>query len=250
MTADIRVMTYNIHKGMDFFGSRNITQGIKTAIQRVNPDVVFLQEVIGASQLVKHRLDPWPSTAQFEFLADSIWPHFAYGKNAVYSDRDHGNAILSRYPIIFNERIDVSTNRFEKRGLLHAVCEIPRSDRQLDLICVHNDLLEIGRNRQIHALVQRITASVNKDRPLIVAGDFNDWRQSSSKRLKSMLPVQEAHHKVHGHYARTFPVFFPMLPLDRIYYMNLTAVDAQTHLGSPWGSLSDHAALQADFRFL
>ncbi len=45
-------------------------------------------------------MPPEELDSQFAFLADEIWPHFAYGKNAIYSAGHHGNAILSKHPIL------------------------------------------------------------------------------------------------------------------------------------------------------
>ena len=61
----------------------------------------------------------------YEFLADSIWPQFAYGRNAVYPKGHHGNAVLSKFPIVRYENHDVSIGGPEKRGLLHCVLRVP-----------------------------------------------------------------------------------------------------------------------------
>jgi endonuclease/exonuclease/phosphatase family metal-dependent hydrolase len=67
----------------------------------------------------------WPSMSQYEFLADSMWSDFAYGRNAVYPDGHHGNALLSKYPIRHHRNLDVSITGPERRGLLHCVLDVP-----------------------------------------------------------------------------------------------------------------------------
>jgi endonuclease/exonuclease/phosphatase family metal-dependent hydrolase len=67
----------------------------------------------------------WPPVPQYEFLADSIWPQYAYGKNVVYPHGDHGNAVMSKYPILYHRNHDASVEGPEKRGLLHCVLHIP-----------------------------------------------------------------------------------------------------------------------------
>src|SRR5687767_3184071 len=119
MANEFRVLSYNIHKGFSM-DRRLVLSAIKEAIQSTKAEIVFLQEVIGEHSKHAKRVSDWPEDSHFEFLADSIWEHFAYGKNAVYTEGHHGNAILSRRPITFWENIDISNNRLERRGLLHA----------------------------------------------------------------------------------------------------------------------------------
>ncbi len=90
-TNELRVCSYNIHKGFSTTRIRYLLEEIRHAIQLVNADLVFLQEVVG-----KHRSRSNFQASQFEFLADSVWPHFAYGKNSIFQDGHHGNAILSK----------------------------------------------------------------------------------------------------------------------------------------------------------
>jgi signal transduction histidine kinase len=74
----------------------------------VAADVVFLQEIHGEHKGHQANLQDWPNEAQFEYLADSIWHHHAYGKNAVYPEGHHGNAILSKYPIKRWDNLDLT----------------------------------------------------------------------------------------------------------------------------------------------
>ena len=110
----LQVLSYNIHKGFSS-GNRNfVLHQIREAIRTVRADLVFLQEVLGEHREHQRKYSAhWERDSQFEFLADEVWPHFAYGKNAIYTSGHHGNAILSRYPFTFFENIDISTNRME-----------------------------------------------------------------------------------------------------------------------------------------
>lgn len=190
----------------------------------------------------------WPLQSQFEFLADELWPHYAYGKNAVYSAGHHGNAILSKFPVISWENIDISTNRVEKRGLLHAVVEVPGHKQPLHAINVHLGLLEGERARQLRFICERIESHVPHGHPLVLAGDFNDWRVRASETLRRSLEVQEAFLKLNGTHARTFPSWMPALRLDRIYYRGLTAHTARCLASRPWNELSDHVALYVEMK--
>lgn len=246
----LRVVSYNIHKGFSSGNRKFILNKMRDALHKIHPDVVLLQEVLGHHEAHKKKIDAWPSQPQFEFLAHELWPHFAYGKNAVYSNGHHGNAILSKYPFRFFENIDISTNRLEKRGLLHGVVEVPGKRTPLHVICVHLGLLEAERKHQVTRLCNRIESHIPHHEPLVIGGDFNDWRQRASNSLQKKLEVHEAFMSVHGEHARTFPSWLPALRLDRIYYRGLNVKSAQCLNNHPWNDLSDHAALIAEMTML
>ena len=250
--------SYNIHKGFSTGNHRFILNNMRSALRSVHPDLVFLQEVQGQNDRHSRRVKNWPAQPQFEFLAHELWPHFAYGKNAIYSSGHHGNAILSKYPFSFSENIDISTNSIEKRGLLHGIIDIPRMGshsqgtkilRRLHVICVHLGLIEAERTEQINRLCARIVSHVPSDEPLVIGGDFNDWRNKVSGALCQALDLREAFEQWDGVHARTFPIWFPALRLDRIYYRGFKVKGARCLKGVPWRGLSDHAALVAELMF-
>src|SRR5690348_17238860 len=105
MPTSLKVLTYNIHKGFSTTRLRFVLHDIKTAINTLNPDLIFLQEIQGEHIKRATRIKKWPELTQFEFLAEAFWPHHAYGKNAIYKSGHHGNAILSKYPVIAWENI-------------------------------------------------------------------------------------------------------------------------------------------------
>lgn len=236
----MRVLSYNIHKGMSSDRRRFVLPPIRQAVRRLGADLVFLQEVQGRHE---QRLEP-----QFEFLADEIWPHYAYGKNAVYASGHHGNAILSRFPIVLHENIDISTTRLESRGLLHAVIDWQEGGRRIPLhaICVHLGLREVDRRSQLERLCARIQSHVPPEVPLVIGGDFNDWRLRATSILMNRLEAREAFLLLHGEHARTFPVWLPALKLDRIYCRGLEIQSASCLTGMRWRALSDHAPVIAD----
>ena len=246
----IRVLSYNIHKGFSILNRKFVLRQIRDAIRLVKADIVFLQEVIGHHSAHAEANGDWPNQSQFEFLADSVWSHYAYGKNAVYSEGHHGNAILSQYPIVHWENESLSTNPFEQRGVLHAVVKIPELESNLDCLCVHLDLFQRGRIQQLEWLAQRIARMVHPTQPFLICGDFNDWRESATDLMLRSIQAQEAFETLGGRSPRTFPSFLPLLRLDRMYFRGLSAVDAQTLTGSPWKKLSDHAALYGEFVLL
>jgi endonuclease/exonuclease/phosphatase family metal-dependent hydrolase len=242
---DLHVATYNIHKGLSQFSRRVVLHELRERLREVGADIVFLQEVIGRHARHATRFREWPEASQYEFLADSVWSEFAYGRNAVYDHGDHGNAILSRFPIVAAENQDVSSHPFESRGLLHCEVRVPATRITLHCVCVHFALYEHGRRQQLHALVERIVELVPEGAPLIVAGDFNDWRNRAGHRLAAELGLAEVFRDSRGRPARSFPARLPVFRLDRIYVRGLSVYHAQVHHGHPWSRISDHAMLTA-----
>lgn len=245
--ANLRVFSYNIHKG--FSGGKTFTlHQMRGELHDLQPDLLFLQEVLGHHRGYRTRIPNWPDVPQSEFLAHGLWPHYAYGKNAVYTKGHHGNAILSKYPILYYENIDISYNQLEQRGLLHTVIRLSEHLPLLHAICLHLNLLEKDRMLQLQVLANRIKNTVPAGDLLIIAGDFNDWRVRATTLLHTQLEVREVFQTLHGRHARTFPSAFPRLPLDRIYYRGFAPVSAKCLRHHPWNFLSDHAAIEADLK--
>lgn len=248
--TSIKILTYNIHKGFSASNLRFILHDIKNSLRHIDADVVFLQEIHGDRNITKNRFDDWPNNNQFEFLADEVWPHHAYGKNAIYKSGNHGNAILSKYPFIKWENIDVSIMKSASRSLLHGTIQIPDSEKKIHVICVHLGLFERERENQISTLSKRISSHVPADEPLIIAGDFNDWRGRAEHYLHDNLNVKEVFKDGHGAHAPTFPAWFPVLSMDRIYFRGLEVIDDSYLHGQPWRRLSDHTPLMAEFKLI
>jgi len=239
----LTIATYNIHKGFSHFNRRVVMHGLRDRLRELDADVVFLQEAQGEHTRHAERFHNYPAGAQHEFLAEEVWPHHAYGKNAVYESGHHGNAILSRYPIIESRNKDVSAHRFESRGLLH--CEIDLEGRRVYCLCVHFGLFAKGRRAQTRMLVEHVQAGIPADAPLVIAGDFNDWQNQTSHTLAAELGVHDAFHLHRGGVARSYPAGLPLFRLDRIYVRGFEVQHSHVHVGGVWQRLSDHAALSA-----
>jgi endonuclease/exonuclease/phosphatase family metal-dependent hydrolase len=241
----IKVLTVNIHKGFTSFNRRFMLHELREAVRHVHADVVFLQEVLGTHARHAERLADYPEAPHYEFLADAIWPQFAYGKNAAYPHGHHGNAVLSKFPIVHQENRDVSITGPERRGVLHCVLEIPNRKEHVHTFCVHLGLRESHRREQLGLLSLMIAKEVPPTAPVIVAGDFNDWRRRAHDILEEKAGLREVFVHANGHSAKTFPAKFPMLSLDRIYVRNANAHSPLILPGEPWNRLSDHAPLAA-----
>lgn len=240
----IRILSYNIHKGFTIGNTDFILEQIRNAMREVNADVLFLQEVLGDHNDSRCRIPDWETAIQFEYLADTVWPHFAYGKNAIYSEGHHGNAILSKFPIVDWSNKLISTNRFEQRGLLKARVQIPQLEKEIILANTHLDLTQGGRDQQAKMIIEDLKQEA--DTPWVLLGDFNDWNKKISKRIETELNVQEAFKTLHGRYPATFPSMLPVLSLDRVFMNKMMPTKAITLKDGHWKKLSDHLPLYVE----
>ncbi|MBC7458380.1 MAG: endonuclease/exonuclease/phosphatase family protein [Bdellovibrionaceae bacterium] len=237
----LKVLTYNIHKGFDWNKKNYFLKDIKSLIQTSHADIVLLQEVVGQNNQYKKKglIDE-----QFEYLADSVWPHYSYAKNAVFDHGHHGNLILSQYPIQSWEQKNISTNSFEQRGMLFCKIQLKEKGKSVYVVCVHLDLLNRGRHKQ-YQMIKKYIESLNipVSAPLILAGDFNDWNKQASSILEDEMKMTEVHKGQHGAYAKTFPAGMPMLSLDRIYVRNMQLMHSYTLPKVEGNHFSDHLPL-------
>lgn len=179
----IRVVSYNIHKGRSATGGRESFQDLRLGLYGMRPDLLFLQEVQGRNEQ-QFSLD-----AQHESLGAALNMHVAYGCNAVRVRTDHGNALLSRFPIIDYENEDISDHRLEQRGLLHVRVNV--GDQVVHCLVVHLGLFAGGRLRQVGALIERIQRLVPEHEPMLIAGDFNDWNNRLAPLFVKQLGLYE-----------------------------------------------------------
>lgn len=242
-----KFITFNIHKGFNWNNSLLTLPSIKQSLEQLDPDIIFLQEVVGENTKYQKKIKNW-SNEQEKYIAQPNWQFCAYSKNAIYEYRHHGNAILSKYPIVKQEYINISTNQMEQRGVLF--CELEIEQKPLHLYCVHLNLLHHSRKKQYKMITQIIKERTTDNIPFILSGDFNDWGQKASKILETPLNCIEAHRALHNKYAKTFPNFSPVLPLDRIYIKGLTPQKSKVLKTKEWASLSDHLPLYLEASIL
>jgi endonuclease/exonuclease/phosphatase family metal-dependent hydrolase len=241
------LLTYNIHKGFSRYNRGFVLHEIREQLRSVSVDIVFLQEIHGRHHRHELRIPDWPEGSQFEFLAHELWPHYTYGKNAIYTQGHHGNAILSKHRFEQWNNVNVSRLRWASRSLLHGIIRVPEIEKPIHLICVHFEVLGFERKRQINILEKYVDESIDPTEPLIIAGDFNDWREKSALGLETRLGMEEVFKLSAGKSARTFPSNRPLLRMDRIYFRGLKLLDSDCLNGYPWRRMSDHLPLYAQF---
>lgn len=245
MHNTLRIATFNIHKGVTHFNARFALHHQRELLRKLHADVVFLQEVRDLHAKHSKRFAAWPTSGQAEFLADAVWPDYAYGKNSVYPAGHHGNALLSKFPIVKTANIDISAHTSEERGMLHSEINVPNWDTPLHAICVHLGLFAHWRRQQLLMVTDYIKQHIPPDAPLIVAGDFNDWGLRSGRIFAENAQLREVFGHHQGKPARSFPSWLPMLRLDRIYTRGFQVKHAEVYSGAHFVKVSDHAILSA-----
>nr|MBP7492173.1 endonuclease/exonuclease/phosphatase family protein [Rhodoferax sp.] len=155
-------------------------------------------------------------------------------------DGEHGNAMLSRWPVSSHQHEDMSDHRFEQRGLLHS--EVLVHEQAVHVVVVHLGLIRSSRARQILQLQRFIQREVPADAPLLVAGDFNDWGDMVQQSL-----LTSGLNSFTGPRQSTFPARMPLVQLDYVYARGLKPLGVEVPRGRNWWRMSDHLPLIAEF---
>jgi endonuclease/exonuclease/phosphatase family metal-dependent hydrolase len=242
MSATLRVATYNIHKGVQGLGPvrRLEIHNIGHAVEQLDADIVCLQEVRKLHRREERYFTRWPELPQAEFLAPEGYAA-VYKTNATTRHGEHGNALLSRWPIVSHGHEDMSDHRFEQRGLLHVKVQVEK--KIVNVIVLHLGLIAGSRARQIDQLGRYLAREVPKREALGVAGDMNDWGAKlrpamNALGLKDFL----------GERLATYPARLPLTQLDYVYARGLKPIGVQIPKGRIWWRMSDHLPLIAEFR--
>jgi endonuclease/exonuclease/phosphatase family metal-dependent hydrolase len=268
----LRVITYNIHRaiGVD---RRFRPERIAAILAHYRADLVLLQEVDEGA----------PRSREMDLareLAGALgFPHLAVGHNVTLKKGRYGNATLSRFPILRERNIDLtvdeaparaatlstlSRRRREvlsaaggalsliRRGCQHTTLALDGGGRPLEVFNLHLGLSARERERQVGLLVNSEEfRRVGPEVPVVVAGDFNDWRSRLRPIFTEVFGFRCAtDRKGRGvdRALRTYPSFSPQGGLDRIYYRGPVEL-AQVRLCRLQASrvASDHLPVIAEF---
>ncbi|MFT7772039.1 endonuclease/exonuclease/phosphatase family protein [Roseateles sp.] len=241
----LRVATYNIHKGVRGLGpaKRLEIHNLQMGVEALDADLVCLQEV----RLFHHREAAyfdrtwfgWPEKGQADFLAPEGY-EVAYRTNATTRFGEHGNALLSRWPMGDIGHHDVSDHAFEQRGLLHV--PVHWQGTIVHVVVAHFGLIHASRVRQVDRLAAFVREHVPAGAPVLVAGDFNDWgeRLDPSMRAHGLRRAAPPNGRARS---STFPSRLPVFALDRVYTSGLRCTGVQVPRGPSWARMSDHLPL-------
>ena len=144
----VTVTSYNMHKGMSALNRKFQLDSMAAELKSLESDVLFLQEVQGQHLIRSSKIAEFPDQPHYDVLGEHLDFHRSYGKNAVFPERHHGNAILSHLPIDTLHNLDISVNKLEQRGVLH--CEVLPEGWEIPLVCLcaHLNLREPDRAKQ------------------------------------------------------------------------------------------------------
>jgi endonuclease/exonuclease/phosphatase family metal-dependent hydrolase len=241
----LRVATWNIHKGVRGLGLRKRLEihDMVHAVEQFDADIICLQEVRRVNHKEASYFTRWPELPQADYLAPEGY-EAVYRTNAHTRHGEHGNALLSRWPVVSHQHEDMSDHRFEQRGLLHSVVQM--QDTLVHVIVVHLGLIAASRTRQLAQLAKFIDREIPVDAVLVVAGDFNSplapvkWAQSAMKHRVGVKIVDLAR-------TPTFPSRLPLVQLDHVFARHVQPTASHVPRGAVWARMSDHLPLIVDF---
>ena len=232
-TQNLKIITYNIHKGKSFIFRKSVLKEINELIHNKTYDFIFLQEVrdFHEKDYKKHQ------ALQTDILSNGLYESF-YGKNRIYKQGHHGNAVLTNHKVIKERNFDISVNKLESRGFFVLTVEVNHT--QLNIACTHLNLRKKDRLKQID-LIDKIIEENYKDEPFILAGDFNDFDKGVEKHLKEL----DFHNITE---VKTFPHIFPLFNLDKVFVKNIFVkqVQAQSLKNLKSIIMSDHLPIEVN----
>jgi endonuclease/exonuclease/phosphatase family metal-dependent hydrolase len=225
----IRVATYNIHAAVGADRRRDLDR-IAAVIEEIGADVIGLQEVESRPSR--------GSADQAMTLAAELKMACVEGPMLLEGAGWYGNAILSRLPVLAEQRWRFPDHSGEPRGAVGVVVE-DRQGRRWRLVNTHLDLRSRSRLRQVQALMHLFESA--KAGPSILLGDLNEWRPwaPALTRLRRLGHVPPA--------PASFPSRLPLFALDRmVLHACRLQAPLQRHVTKRSVAASDHLPVVAE----
>lgn len=233
----MRVMSYNIHRGVGARDGRYRPQRALDVIEAHNPDIICLQEIAHKTKQVRRDDQPAMFTEALRF------EHVIFQGNRHLKEGVWGNMLLSRWPIIQSHRISLTWEHRKARGAILAVIDTPEGP--LHIINWHLGLSARERLWQTRHLIHHPLYRESIHLPTLLIGDSNDWRNKLWTEILAACQYELATRPLSRY--RTYPSTFPMGALDKVYCLGNIEVrhcavvrDKQTR------TASDHLPLLVD----
>ena len=223
-----RLVTYNIHNGK---GADGVFDPARTsaAIHELEAQVIALQEVTTSKAGAKSLL---------EQLAEATGFHAVPGPVMKRGDSEYGNALLTRYPVSRITNLDLSLPGHEPRGAMDV--ELSIEGRPFRLVNTHLGLSPFERRAQGRRLLRLLAGDFAC--PTALVGDLNGWFLTRGPWVELRRLFDDRHAA-----PLTFPVFRPVVALDRIWVYPSSIRGLATVPTSPMArSASDHLPLATD----
>ncbi len=234
----MRLLTYNIHKGIGGRDRRYNLERIIEVIEGQNPDLICLQEVTHDAPRCHHDHQPRLLASYFRSLGS------LFQQNIHYRRGGYGNLILTRWPIRVRHRVSLRMNQKKPRGAILVVVETPEGP--LHLVNWHLGLAERERHWQVDHLLAHRLFRESEHLPTLIAGDANDWRNTLAAAALREHGFEHISHPVSRF--RSFPAWLPAGSLDKAFYRGSLAV-RRAHVvhSARTRRASDHLPLVVDF---
>jgi endonuclease/exonuclease/phosphatase family metal-dependent hydrolase len=228
----LSVGSYNIH-GCVGTDRRCDVGRVAGVIRELGCDVVGLQEVDGRRGLAS-------ASQQLLELANATgMTPIAVGTHAVTPERIRKtNALLTSREVRSVRSYDLTFGRHEPRSALDV--ELLAGGRAVRVIVTHLGLDGSERRHQVKQLLA-VLQDIPEQQAVVMLGDFNEW-------LPIGRPLRWLHDVLgKGPSGRSFPVWAPMLALDRIWSRPTRALRSfEVHRSPAARVASDHYPVRAN----
>jgi endonuclease/exonuclease/phosphatase family metal-dependent hydrolase len=203
----MRILSYNIHKGIGSRDRRYRFGRILAVIEAENPDIVCLQEVDRNVRRSRYHDQPQLLADYFGNLERS------YQLNVRLREGGYGNLILSRWPFRAQHHISIRHQERKPRGAQLAVIDTPEG--LLHVVHWHLGLVERERRWQVaHVLGHHLFRDA-ENLPTVIIGDSNDWRNQLAEVAFEPAGFRQVTTPISRY--RTFPSYLAMGSLDKAF---------------------------------
>ncbi len=237
----IRILTYNIHKAIGNDGKYSLDRIIEI-LKKSQADIICLQEVDFLVPRSKYE------DLAYE-LALSLGFHYELGLNVYLKKGAYGNAILSRFPIIHSENLNITWGIKKRRGCLMTKILLPRDllkdsilfqefkikklknkvltdlpTIDIGVLNMHLGLANFERIWQVKQILNSAFLEMMQNSPTIILGDTNDRLERVDKLFEqkgfydsTKFLIQKSQIKKNRFY--TFPSYTPspLIRIDKIF---------------------------------
>ena len=234
----MRVLSYNIHKGVGGSDRCYRLERIIAVIAEAKPDLICLQEVDYNVRRSSYHDQP-------AMLAHALQTHtHIYQLNVPHREGGYGNLLLSRWPLETHHHLCLRHRTRKPRGAQLAVVNTPEG--RLHLVNWHLGLAEKERRWQVKHLLHHHLFLQACHLPTLITGDFNDWRNTLTRH--GFQDQQFSQATAPTKHFRSFPAFFPLASLDKLYHRgSLNIQEVRILRTKLTRRASDHLPLVVDF---
>jgi endonuclease/exonuclease/phosphatase family metal-dependent hydrolase len=234
----MRILSYNIHKGIGGRDRRYRLERIIAVIQHEDPDVICLQEV--DRHVARSRHDDQPRRLSEALRAES----HLYQLNVRLKAGGYGNLVLSRWPLRDHHQVSLRLKRRKPRGAQMAVVDTPEGP--MHLVHWHLGLAERERHWQARHMLEHALFRASDELPTLIVGDFNDWLNTLARgpfRHHGFVQVTAPRWRF-----RSFPAYWPVASLDKAFVRGPVQIRHARIVHSRLArDASDHLPLVIDF---